>query len=117
MGGMWIDGVWIQQPPVVYFIRANTLRRFKVGWTTNFLARVSDIQICCPAEIVRMGEIFCTSREQAQQVEKIAHSFLEPYHCRGEWFWLTKESKRIVRYFTKYGIDGIQELQRDLQAA
>jgi hypothetical protein len=88
-------------PSVVYIVRANTLRRIKIGRTSNLYARLATIQTSCPAKLVLIGTIACPEEGQAKRLEGVLLKWFSAKRSYGEWFWLTKTMRLGLREMVK----------------
>lgn len=104
MQGPWKKRKRVEQLPSVYFVRANTLRRFKIGRTTNLESRLCELQCGCPSRLVLMGTIECHDTEEAKELEWLLHENFSAVRTIGEWFWLDKIARSKIRCF----VDGYQ---------
>ena len=73
----------IRELPMVYIITTNNFEFIKVGKSTNFKSRLSNIQSGCPLEL----SLWCAIRTPIPgEVEKALHAMLSHCGTRGEWF-------------------------------
>jgi len=83
---------------VVYFkIREGDNSKIKIGYTADRRGgtkRRKELQTGSPELLIDYIEPLWG---HTKQTEKYFHAFLKRQHIRGDWFYLNKESKRIVR--------------------
>ena len=86
----------------VYFIRAGKKGPIKIGMARNVARRMATMQTGNAFELNLLASLKCTSRGDAQILEKQIHKRFKSQRIRGEWFqgnirWNgIKESKNIV---------------------
>ncbi len=69
--------------PMVYVITTQRFEFIKVGKSTNFKLRLSNIQSGCPLEL----SLWCAIRTpKPEKVGKALHTLLAHCGTRGEWF-------------------------------
>lgn len=71
---------------LVYFAEAVGLSAVKIGYSSDVLQRVQDIQVHCPVEVSVIGVIPGT-----RETEAAVHRRFAAAHIRGEWFRLWPE--------------------------
>ena len=80
---------------VVYFIRCGDF--VKVGYATNVVRRVAELQTGNPHELELLGVIPGGASE-----ERTLHALLAAEHHRGEWFRISGDTIPTLR---AYGVD------------
>lgn len=73
----------IRDLPMVYIITTNDFEFIKVGKSSNFKSRLSNIQSGCPHEL----SLWCCIRTpRPGEIEAAIHESLAHCKTRGEWF-------------------------------
>lgn len=65
----------------VYFLRAETTGRIKIGYSVDVAQRHEDIQAACSERLELLGTI-----PAGKAREKQLHAHFFDYRCHGEWF-------------------------------
>jgi hypothetical protein len=80
-----------RQDPGVYFIGSGESAQIKVGFTTQTLHRLCELQVGSVEELKLLGLVRCATVADARKLERLLHGLLSTKgrHIRGEWFRLT----------------------------
>lgn len=65
----------------VYFIRAGTSARVKIGWALNPVKRMTELQTGCPDVLHLIGTV-----AGAPALERLFHRTFAEHRIQGEWF-------------------------------
>lgn len=68
-------------PGVIYFLEAEGIKRIKIGFSTNFPNRLSDLQGASPVKL-RVLKIV----KGAQETERLLIRVFGVFRIHGEWF-------------------------------
>lgn len=74
----------------VYIVQVND-GPVKIGFSEDLKARLADISMCSPYELVLLREIDCPI-----QGEKWLHKKFKDFHIKGEWFNFCPEMLQII---------------------
>lgn len=83
----------------VYGLR--TSKYMKIGYTSNFTRRRSELQVGNPERLSTMFRLQCRSQAEAQAVERALHTRCHARKCRGEWFKIRGAAKSLLGYLRK----------------
>ena len=89
----------IPNTPGVYLLRDGEY--FKIGHTSNFAVRISEIRVSNPREIEVSAFIETINRAQAKRLERALHTFFALKRVRGEWFELNSEDLEFFKEYQK----------------
>lgn len=104
----------ISDLPMVYIITTHDFGFIKVGKSTNFKSRLSNIQSGCPYEL----SLWCSIRTpKADQVEAFLHERLEHCRARGEWFSPSPEDLDDLIDFCAFTNREVKKVHRALLQA
>lgn len=66
---------------VVYFLHAPSVCRTKIGTSNRLSARMAEIGLWCPVDVVVLGTL-----PGGYRLEHALHDAFAPFRARGEWF-------------------------------
>jgi hypothetical protein len=92
----------------IYFIRAGSTGPIKIGISNNVSERVLSLQTANHENLQLL--YFEDMKEDAQEFEKIIHSYFKYLRKRGEWFY---DKPFIIRFIKKCQEVGIKEALPD----
>jgi hypothetical protein len=85
---------------MIYFIQIVNKDKFiKIGYSSNVYARLMDLQVGNPYELVLLATM-----AGEYEVEDAIHEKFAKYRVRGEWF---EPHNKILRYISKNGTQEI----------
>lgn len=76
----------------VYFIQAGYTGPVKIGWSNNLRARFSDLQVGHYEKLYLVAVIENVSPLDERNLQSQLHGA----HCRGEWFWPTRDVRQLI---------------------
>lgn len=85
-------------PCGVYFIESSGF--IKVGYSTDVMGRIGELQRSNPHELLFLGYIELPSA-QALRLERILHKHFGPYRHRFEWF---EDNESLRDYIEEHAV-------------
>lgn len=77
----------------IYFLHAKEVRRIKIGFTTNLNARLRELKMGSPTELILFNYVRGTFH-----LEQVLLGVFAKYRLHGEWF---ESSEDIIKFVEK----------------
>jgi hypothetical protein len=77
---------------IVYFLHAPSVKRLKIGFTTDLKHRLREHTLASPVPLVLVRQVRASFR-----VEHILHALFDCYRTHGEWYVAHKDLLKFVR--------------------
>lgn len=86
----------------LYFIRQVSTTKYKVGWTTDPISRLSNLQTGNPDKL-EIARLFAIKNGRAVEAESHIHNQLKQIHrhIQGEWFDISANWMQIITHELK----------------